>query len=109
MDALFGGSYGYASLQRHRAENLEALDELGRQIRCQYANSEICSRYGNFCEEVVHAAIELNTDLIVLCTPDYKWINRLVGHSDAEDILRRAPCPVLIVHDHEQDFVVSVA
>jgi universal stress protein A len=74
-----------------------------------HANSETCFRCGNFCEEIVHAAIELDTDLIVLGTPDYKWINRLVGHSDAEDVLRRAPCPVLIVHDHEHDFVVSDA
>jgi hypothetical protein len=29
--------------------------------------------------------------------------------SDAEDVLRRAPCSVLIVHDHERDFVVSEA
>jgi hypothetical protein len=49
------------------------------------------------------------TDLIVPVTPDYKWINQLVGLSDAEDVLRRAPCPVLIVHEHEHDFVISEA
>ena len=109
MDAYFGSSYEYPALRRHRLENLEALDELGRQMRGRYANSETCFRCGNFCEEIVHAAIELDTDLIVLGTPDYKWINRLIGRSDAEDVLRRAPCPVLIVHDHEHDFVVSDA
>jgi nucleotide-binding universal stress UspA family protein len=101
MDAYFGSSYGYDALRLHRLENLEALDELERQIKGRYANAETCFRCGKFCEEIVNAAIELDTDLIVLSTPDYKWINRLVGHSDAEDVLRRAPCPVLFVHDRE--------
>jgi len=109
LDVYYGGSYGYAALRRHRADNLEALDELGRQIKGRYAKSETCFRCGNFCEEIVNAAVELDTDLIVLSTPDYKWIDRLVGHSDAEDVLRRARCPVLIVHDHEHDFLVSEA
>jgi nucleotide-binding universal stress UspA family protein len=61
------------------------------------------------CEEIAHAAIELDADLIVLVTPDYKWINHLVGHSDAEEAVRRAPCPVLFVHEHEHDFVISEA
>src|SRR3974377_125660 len=107
MDAYFAGSYGYAALRRHSLENLAALDGLGRQLRGRYAKSETCFRCGNFSEEIVHTATELDTDLIVLSTPDYKWINRLVGRSDAEDVLRRAPCPVLIIHDHEHDFVIS--
>ena len=99
MDAYFAGSYGYAALRRHCADNLEALDELGRQVKGRYANSETCFRCGNLCEEIAHAAIELDADLIVLVTHDYKWIKHLVGHSDAENVLRRAPCPVLIVHE----------
>ena len=109
IDAYLSGSYGYAALRRHYVDNLEALDELGRQVQGRYANSETCFRCGNLCEEIAHAAIELDADLIVLVTPDYKWINQLVGHSDAEEVLRRAPCPVLIVHEHEHDFVISEA
>jgi universal stress protein A len=108
-EAYFGGSYGYPALRLHCADNLEALDELGRQIKGRYANSETCFRCGNFCEEIVHAALALDAHLIVLCTQHYKWINRLGGKSYAEDVLRRAPCPVLIVHDDERDFVVSEA
>jgi len=95
LDAYFGGLYAYPALRRHRADNLEALDELGRQIKSRYANSETYFRCGNFCEEIVRAAIALDADLIVFSTSDYKRINRLPGHSDAEDVLRPAPCPVL--------------
>jgi nucleotide-binding universal stress UspA family protein len=109
LEAYFGGSYGYPALRLHSADNLEALDELGQQIKGRYANSETCFRCGNFCEEIVHAAIALDAHLIVLCTQHYKWINRLGGKSYAEDVLRRAPRPVLIVHDDERDFVVSEA
>jgi nucleotide-binding universal stress UspA family protein len=106
LEAYFGGSNAYPVLRRYCAHNLETFDELGRQIRGRYANSQTCFRCGNFCEEIVHVAIALDADLIVLCTHDYEWINRL-SKSDAEDVLRRAPCPVLIVHDHEHDFVPS--
>ena len=108
IDAYFGGSYGYVALRRHCADNLEALDELGREVKGRYANSEACFRCGNLGEEIAHAANELNADLIVLATPDYKWIDHFIGHSDAEDVLRRAPCPVLIVHEHKHEFVDSL-
>lgn len=108
-DAYFAGSYGYAALRRHRGDNLEALDELGRRVKGRYANSETCFRCGNLCKEIADAAIELDADLMVLVTPDYKWIDHLVGHSDTEDVLRRAPCPILIIREHEHDFVTSEA
>ena len=79
LEAYFGGSHGYPALRRHCADDLGALDELGRQIKGRYANSETCFRCGNLCEEIVHAAIGLDADLIVLCTHNYKWINRLSG------------------------------
>ena len=109
LDAYFGGSYAYPALRRHRVDNLEALDELERQIQTRYANSEALFRCGNFCEEIVRAAVALDTDLIVFSTSDYKGTNRLPGRGDAEDVLRRAPCPVLIVHDHKHGFAVSEA
>jgi Tn3 transposase DDE domain/Universal stress protein family len=43
--------------------------------------------------------------LIVISTHRYPWYVRLFNGSDAEDILRQAPCPVLIVQQEEHDFV----
>ena len=53
------------ALRRHCADNLEALEELGRRVKLvkgRYANSEACFRCGNLCEEIAHAAIELDAD-----------------------------------------------
>ena len=77
---------GIQLYDRHCADNLDTVDELGQQNRGRYANSETCFRCGNFCEEIVHAAIALDGDLIVFCTQNYKWINRLGSHNDAEDL-----------------------
>ena len=56
-------------------------------------------------EEIVAAAKDLKVDLIVLSTHNYHWFSHLVDGSDAEQVLRHAPCPLLIVRKEERDFV----
>jgi nucleotide-binding universal stress UspA family protein len=48
-------------------------------------------------DQIVRVATDLSADLLVLSTHGYTgWRHFLLG-SDAEKILERAPCPVLIV------------
>ena len=60
---------------------------------------------GNVCSHIVDLAKLLKSDLIVVSTHNYPWFKRLMTGSDAEKIARHAPCPILIVHQREHDFV----
>jgi nucleotide-binding universal stress UspA family protein len=52
---------------------------------------------GRVCDLVVAQAKKWNADLIVLGTHGRRGVNRLLLGSDAEQILRLAPVPVLLV------------
>lgn len=52
---------------------------------------------------IVRWAAEHEPDLLVLGTHGRRGLRRLVMGSVAEHVLRAASCPVLTVHDHEQE------
>jgi nucleotide-binding universal stress UspA family protein len=55
--------------------------------------------------EIVEAAKELDSDLIVIATHGYTgWKHFAIG-STAERVVRAAPCPVLVVREKEHEFV----
>ena len=62
-------------------------------------------RCGKPEEEIVGAAKDLDVDLIVLSTHNYQWFSHLIHGSDAEGVLRHAPCPILVVRKEEHDFI----
>lgn len=62
-------------------------------------------RYGTPASNILNAATELDVDLIIMCTHGHSgWIHLLIG-SVASNIVRQAPCPVLVVREHENEFV----
>jgi universal stress protein A len=62
-------------------------------------------RYGTPASNILNVATELDVDLIIMCTHGHSgWIHMLIG-SVASNIVRRAPCPVLVVREHENEFV----
>jgi universal stress protein A len=64
-------------------------------------------RYGAPAKNIVNTANELGADLIIMSTHDYSgWIRMLIG-SVASKVVRWAPCPVLVVREHENDFVLD--
>ncbi len=61
-------------------------------------------RYGAPVTNIVKTASELGADLIIMCRHDYSgWIRMLIG-SVTSKVVRRAPCPVLVVREHENEF-----
>jgi nucleotide-binding universal stress UspA family protein len=52
---------------------------------------------GNPAAEILSAAREGNCDLIVMGTHGRTGLNRLLMGSVAEEVVRKAPCPVLTV------------
>jgi len=83
----------------------EKLNEIVAEIKKEYPAVEATEVIGSACSHIVELATLLKSDLIVVSTHNYPWFKRLMTGSDAEKIARHAPCPILIVHEREHDFV----
>ena len=55
--------------------------------------------------EIVDYAKEVHVDLIVIGTHGRTGVSRFLMGSVAEHVVRRAPCPVLVVRPSEHEFV----
>jgi universal stress protein A len=62
-------------------------------------------RFGQPAEEIVLAASELEVDLIIISTHGHTGLKHILLGSTAEHVVRRAPCPVLTVREHEHEFL----
>jgi universal stress protein A len=67
----------------------------------------VCS--GSASPEIVRVANENNMDLIVIGSHGRTGLARLILGSTAERVVRHAACPVLVVREHEHDFVAVPA
>jgi universal stress protein A len=66
---------------------------------------EIEVRHGVPSAEIVNAAKEMEVDVIVMSTHGHTGrIYAFIG-SAAGDVVRLAPCPVLVVREHEHEFI----
>lgn len=63
-------------------------------------------REGTPYREIVAFARENGIDLIILGTQGLTGLAHIFG-STAERVVRQAPCPVLVVRQHERDFVLA--
>jgi Universal stress protein family len=95
----------YDQLIRRNAQN--DLDALWSEIKEEYPRTDAHHRCGVPAEEIVAAAKDLDMDLIVISTHNYNWLTHLIRGSDAEQVLRHAPCPIMVVRKHEHDFVTT--
>jgi nucleotide-binding universal stress UspA family protein len=64
-------------------------------------------RSGVPATEVVAAARALPADLIVIGTHGRTGLKHVVLGSVTEHVVRRAPCPVLVVREHEREFLAT--
>jgi nucleotide-binding universal stress UspA family protein len=62
-------------------------------------------RHGRPFREITEAARTLKVDLIVISTHGYSGVAHALLGSVAERVVREAPCPVLVVREHEHEFV----
>jgi nucleotide-binding universal stress UspA family protein len=64
-------------------------------------------RQGRSFHEISEAARTLKTDLIIIATHGYTGLKHAFLGSTAERVVRHAPCPVLIVREHEHEFIAA--
>jgi nucleotide-binding universal stress UspA family protein len=68
----------------------------------------IIIRSGKASEQILSTAKELKADLIVLYAHEANESNSVGSHETVDRVMRLAPCPVLIVRAHEQDFIQPI-
>lgn len=72
-------------------------------------STKIEMRNGSPAIEIVNAAKDLDVSLIVMSTHGHTGrVHAFIG-SVASDVTRLAPCPVLVVREHEHEFVPTVS
>jgi nucleotide-binding universal stress UspA family protein len=64
-------------------------------------------RSGAPAAEIIAAADELNSDIIVISTHGHTGLKHVLLGSVAEHVIRRAPCPVLVVREREHEILAS--
>ncbi len=74
--------------------------EIGAEIR-----GDTLVQFGQPCHEIVRVAENEQADLIILSTHGYTGLKHALLGSTAERVVRRAPCPVLVVREREHDFI----
>ena len=85
-------------------ESKKALDTQWAEIK-GLVPSRTVLREGNPPVEIVRAATELDSDLIILSTHGHSGLAHVLLGSTAERVVRYAPCPVLVVREREHEFI----
>ncbi len=87
--------------QRERAtEHLEQLveEQLGQELDTEHRVIDGTAHVG-----IVQLARELEADLIVMTTHGRGFFSHAIMGSTTERVVRRAPCPVLVVRDEHKE------
>jgi universal stress protein A len=85
-------------------ENAErALQSLAAQQMLKSSAVHTVVRTGLAGHEIVEAARDLDSDLIVIATHGYTGWKHLCIGSTAERVVRTAPCPVFVVRENQHE------
>ena len=87
--------------EEHR-EASEYLEGVGDQLRRRGLSVQCEHPEGAAAEIIVEHARRTNTDLIALTTHGRSGLGRVIFGSIADEVLRKAPCPVLLVRVPEE-------
>jgi nucleotide-binding universal stress UspA family protein len=101
---MYGGQTGeLLQVMREAGDKvLDAALEIARSAGVE-ADKQLFDRFGERLGEVVaNAARDWNADLIVLGTHGRRGIGRVLLGSGAEQIIRLAPTPVLVIRSGEE-------
>lgn len=103
------GEYGPIDVPVLEAQLLEAarkkLASVGQEQVPPGCLHETIVRNGPAAHEIATVAQEKNSDLIIISTHGYTGLKRVMLGSVAENVVRHAPCPVLVVREREHEFI----
>ncbi|HZS48760.1 MAG TPA: universal stress protein [Blastocatellia bacterium] len=76
------------------------LAEFVRHCSCEGVEIETSIRTGDAGVEINHHATEISADLIVLGNYGIGGVRNILFGSAAEKVIRKSPCPVVLIHPH---------
>jgi nucleotide-binding universal stress UspA family protein len=90
----------------HENEERKKLEEL--DVKIMNPNSTVVKEIRKGCPfiEIIKYAKEQDIDLIIMGTHGRKPLLHLLNGSEAENTVRKAPCPVMVVRHPEHEFVM---
>jgi universal stress protein A len=100
------GALDFTRLEREMRDG--AQKELAALIQRQAGTglkAESLVREGSPARVIAETARELRVDLLIISTHGYTGLKHVLMGSIAEQVVRYAPCPVLVVRLQEHDFV----
>ncbi|MBA4150163.1 MAG: universal stress protein [Verrucomicrobia bacterium] len=103
----YGNPEFAANLEERTARYQIELKKLTADYLGKIKN-RILVKSGRPFEEIVRAAKELDTDMIVIATHGHTGMRHVELGSTAERVVRYANCPVLVVREKEHEFVPPV-
>lgn len=94
------------TLEKDLRENARRkLDELAKEFPLHEFPVQIETCLGATGVEIAREAKKLEADLIVISTHGRTGRAHALAGSVAENLVQLAPCPVLVVREHEHDFI----
>lgn len=91
--------------QERRAAGEKKLAELVREFVPDGLAVETFVRSGRPVTEIIEKAKELGSDLIIISTHGYQGLSAINCGGITEGVVRQAPCPLLVVREHEHEFL----
>ncbi len=83
------------------------LSEILKTLESDQMTASLVVREGRAATEIVELAKAENIDLVVMSTHGYSNIKHVLLGSVTENVVRHAPCPVLVVRENEHEFVAT--
>ena len=104
-----GAVYGEVYFPVYEQEFIKSSDKMLQRLKEEEVpaevDTELVTRSGNPVVEVCELAEKEEIDLIVISTHGYTGVRHLLLGSVAENLVRHAPCPVLVVRENEHEFI----
>jgi len=102
QDGLFDASFiEQEALDVRNKAFAKRLEEVKKEVLAKDASINVKTKmsYGVAFAEIIHYAKEDKTDLIVMGTHGTTGIAHMLIGSTTEKVVRKAPCPVMVVRD----------
>lgn len=100
------GQVGFPDVEKelHEKATQELVELLGQMVPKGVVSIPVVSTGIPFVEITTHAQ-QTEVDLIIIATHGRTGVEHILFGSTAEKIIRKAPCPVLVVRAEEHDFI----
>jgi nucleotide-binding universal stress UspA family protein len=100
------GQVGFPNIEEElQKRGKKQLKNLIKNKKAEKIFRKMVVRTGKPFYEINQYALEENIDLIIIATHGHSGMEHILFGSTAEKVVRKAPCPVLVVRTGEHEFV----